>query len=95
MPYFTINETVLNVTLGETFSLSLTASDEDQDSLTFDIVGLPEGANFSSDGNNLYFVWLVNSTKQVIFILHIENRVLENRELYIGWAIVACTDLFI
>ena len=53
------------MTLGQTFSLTLTAEDPNDDELTFDVPNLPPGASFTSSGNQLNFVWLVDSAEPV------------------------------
>ena len=63
-PVFTQNITVLNVTLGQRFVLSLEATDADDDELTFDVPNIPPDASFNSTGNFLYFIWYVNSTEE-------------------------------
>ena len=65
---FTQNFSLINVTLGQTFTLTLEAEDPDGDELTFDVPVLPTGASFASSGNQLIFVWPVNSAESVCMV---------------------------
>ena len=65
MPEFTQNISVINVTLGQTFSLTLIGEDPDDDELTFDVPSLPPGAYFNVSGNQLNFFWTVDSAEPV------------------------------
>ena len=69
MPVFTQNITVINVTLGETFVLTLEATDADEDALTFDVPVIPPGASFNFTGNRMFFRWNVESAEEVVFKL--------------------------
>ena len=64
-PVFLQNVTSITVTLGETFTLTLDATDADDEELTFDVPNIPPGASFNSSDNTLYFSWPVNSTDEV------------------------------
>ena len=56
---------MINVTLGETFRLTLEAEDPDGDVITFDVPTMPPGASFTTSGNQLIFVWNVDSPEPV------------------------------
>ena len=67
IPIFSENITQLNVTYGETFNLTLSATDEDKDVLTLEVEGLPDGASHYLIGDNMFlFTWNVQSRNQVI-----------------------------
>ena len=67
-PKFTNVPECVEVTLGQVFHLTVTAFDNDS-AITFSVLNLPIGANFSSSGNHLNFTWNVTSTERVSYFL--------------------------
>ena len=64
-PEFVNVSSKVNVTVGETLTLTLTASDENDDAITFEVVNIPDGASQSSSGSVLTFTWPVTSITNV------------------------------
>ncbi|CAH3024316.1 unnamed protein product [Porites evermanni] len=64
-PKFTYVPKCIEVTLGEVAFVNVTASDND--SFTFSVLNIPNGANISSSGNFMNFTWNVTSAEKVKF----------------------------
>ena len=64
-PKFTYVPKCIEVTLGEVAFVNVTASDND--SFTFSVLNIPNGANISSSGNFMNFTWNVTSAEKVCY----------------------------
>ena len=64
-PKFTYVPKCIEVTLGEVAFVNVTASDND--SFTFSVLNIPNGANISFSGNFMNFTWNVTSAEKVCY----------------------------
>lgn len=61
-PEFTVEDVVFNMTVGEVFQYTITATDPDRNDVSIQVEGLPVGATATQSANSLTISWLVDST---------------------------------
>lgn len=66
-PKFTYVPTLIEANLGEIVFVNVTATDNN--SFSFNVLNIPQGASFSSAGGLLNFTWNVTSSEKVMIYL--------------------------
>ena len=64
-PVFNVEEAVFNLTFNSLFQYTLSATDENGDTLRIRAEGLPAGATATQSGNSLTFTWQPDNTNPV------------------------------